>query len=93
MIKQLIKRFPKVKDLVDDCQSRLDFSDGYFDRILAIHILEHLPNLPEAVMKMHRLLNKKSGVFSVVMPCEGGIFYYLAGRISAQWYYYSTKNV
>jgi len=26
-----------------DCQERLGFEDGFFERILAIHVLEHLP--------------------------------------------------
>ena len=38
-----------------DCQKRLDFEDGYFDRILAIHVLEHLPNLPAAVQEAYRV--------------------------------------
>ena len=33
---------------------------------------------------MHRLLNKQTGVFSVVIPCEGGLAYSLARRISAR---------
>ena len=33
---------------------------------------------------MHRLCDKQNGVFSVVIPCEGGLAYSLARRISAQ---------
>ena len=77
-------RFPRVQTIVGDCQQRLNFEDGYFDRILAVHVLEHLPNLPAAVEEMYRLSDKQRGVFSVVIPCEGSLAYSLARRLSAQ---------
>lgn len=84
MIEVLRSRFPQVKAIVGDCQERLDFEDGHFDRILAIHVLEHLPNLPNAVKELHRLCDKGHGVLSIVIPCEGSIAYTFARRISAQ---------
>lgn len=84
MISALRSRFPHIRAIVGDCQERLEFEDGYFDRILAIHVLEHLPNLPKAVKEMHRLCDKKRGVLSIVIPCEGGVAYTLARKISAQ---------
>jgi SAM-dependent methyltransferase len=77
-------RFPRVQVVVGDCQTRLEFPDSYFDRILAIHVLEHLPNLPAAVAEMRRLCDSQKGIFSVVIPCEGGLAYSVARRISAQ---------
>lgn len=76
--------FAAVNVHVGDCQEKLPFRDHYFDRILAIHVLEHLPNLPAAIAEMHRLCNKEKGIFSVVIPCEGGFAYSLARKISAQ---------
>jgi Methyltransferase domain len=84
MIRQISERFPRVHAISGDCQQRLDFPDGHFDRILAIHVLEHLPDLPSTVREMRRLCNAKQGIFSVVLPCEGGLAYTLARRISAQ---------
>lgn len=84
MAARIRERFPKVQTHVGDCQGRLDFADGSFDRILAVHVLEHLPNLPAAVREMHRLCHPEGGMFSVVIPCEGGLAYTLARRISAQ---------
>ena len=84
MVAEIRRRFPKVTAIEGDCQQRLDFSDGYFDRVLAIHVLEHLPNLPAAVRELHRLCDKKFGVLSIVIPCEGSLAYTLARRISAQ---------
>lgn len=75
--------FPGVNVLTADCQERLPFSDGEFDRIVAVHVLEHLPNLPAALDEARRLL-RPDGVFAVVIPCEGGLAYSLARRISAQ---------
>ncbi len=77
------ERFPDIQVIEGDCQQRLDFSDGFFDRILAIHVLEHLPNLPATIAEARRLC-ANSGVFSVVIPCEGSPAYGLARRISAQ---------
>lgn len=75
---------PNMKIEIGDCQKPLSFSDGYFDRILAIHVLEHLPNLPSAIKEMYRLCKKPQGQFSVVIPCEGGLLYTLARKISAE---------
>ena len=84
MVKTIRQRFPRIQARLGDCQQRLDFPDGYFDRVLAIHVLEHLPNLPATVEEMHRLCQKERGVVSVVIPCEGGLAYSLARRLSAQ---------
>jgi len=84
MIEGLRQRHPEVNAIVGDCQQRLDFPDGYFDRILAIHVLEHLPNLPAAVQEIFRLCDKAAGLVQVLIPCEGSPAYVLARRISAQ---------
>lgn len=84
MVEKIHKRFPDIEALVGDCQSKLHFADGYFDRILAVHVLEHLPNLPAAITEMHRVCDKENGVFSVVIPCEGSLAYSIARRLSAQ---------
>ena len=83
LVNVLHRRFPQIKAIVGDCQQRLPFADGCFDRILAIHVLEHLPNLPAALDEMHRLLSPQ-GRFCAVIPCEGGLAYSLARRISAR---------
>jgi len=84
MAQQIQKKFPDIQSLVADCQERLPFPDNHFDRILAIHVLEHLPNLPRAFQEMHRLCHKQHGYFSIVIPCEGGMAYTFARKISAQ---------
>jgi ubiquinone/menaquinone biosynthesis C-methylase UbiE len=84
MAAEIKRRFPRVQTIVGDCQQSLDFPDGHFDRVVAIHVLEHLPNLPGAIREAHRLCNKERGVFQVVIPCEGGLAYSLSRRISSQ---------
>lgn len=84
MAEQIKTRHPEITTHVGDCQGTLSFNDNHFDRILAIHVLEHLPNLPAAIKEMHRVCNKQKGYFSIVIPCEGGLAYTLARRISAQ---------
>jgi SAM-dependent methyltransferase len=84
MSRRIGQRFPRIQVVTGDCQQRLDFPDGFFDRLLAIHVLEHLPNLPAAVRETHRVCDKKTGRFHVVIPCEGSLVYGLARRLSAQ---------
>jgi SAM-dependent methyltransferase len=77
------RKYPRVQTIVGDCQQRLAVEDASFDRALAIHVLEHLPDLPSAVAELHRVL-KHDGHLVAVIPCEGGLAYGLARRISAQ---------
>lgn len=84
MIAELQHNFPEINSVVGDCQKRMNFDDGYFDRILAIHVLEHLPDLPSAIAEIYRLCNKNLGILSIVIPCEGSMAYSIARKISAQ---------
>lgn len=84
MAEKIKKHHPEITVQVGDCQTTLPYKNNYFDRILGIHILEHLPNLPATIKEMHRLCNKNYGTFSVVIPCEGSLIYTLGRRISAQ---------
>jgi SAM-dependent methyltransferase len=83
MAEEIARRFPEVRTLVGDCQRRLEFPDGHFDRIVAVHVLEHLTDLPAAVRELRRVCGQ-GGVLQAVIPCEGGLAYSLARRISAQ---------
>ena len=61
----------------------MPFNNDYFDRINAIHILEHLSDLPSCIDEIHRLI-KKDGLFQVVIPCDPGFFYQICRNISAK---------
>jgi SAM-dependent methyltransferase len=76
-VKTIAQRFPQVKTICGDIEKRLPLEDESFDRIVAIHVLEHLRNLPQALVEIYRLI-KPTGYFSVVIPCEGGLAYSFA---------------
>ena len=83
MAKAIRRDFPSVVTVVADCQQRLPYDDATFDRAIAVHVLEHLPNLPAALSEIRRLL-RPGGVLSVVIPCEGGLCYSLGRRVTTQ---------
>lgn len=83
MAAEIRLRFPGVLTTVGDCQRRIPYEDGYFDRVIAIHVLEHLPDLPSAIDEVWRVL-KPNGLFSIVFPCDPGIAYEIARKISAE---------
>ena len=89
---EISKRFPKVNLIIGDCQKPLNLKNHFFDRILAIHVLEHLPNLPLALKEIARLLNPK-GVFSIVIPCDPGCMYGFARKISAERIFYKEHKM
>ena len=84
MAMEIRERFPRVQTIVGDCQQQIDQPDGFFDRAIAVHVLEHLPNLPACIKEVHRLLNKSRGEFLVVIPTEGSPAYSIARKISAE---------
>jgi len=84
MINEFKIQNPGIHAIVADCQEKMDFDSESFDRILAIHVLEHLPNLPAAIREIHRLCCKDNGILSIVIPCEGSIAYSIARKLSAQ---------
>jgi SAM-dependent methyltransferase len=69
--------------VVADCEKRLPWEDNFFDRVLAIHVLEHLYNLPAALQEVSRVL-RPGGTFCVVIPCEGGGLYTLGRRFTTK---------
>lgn len=93
MAEQIRANHPRVQTIVGDCQGRLDFPDGHFDRYLAVHVLEHLPDLPSCLAEAWRLLDPRRGQLLVVIPCEGSPAYSLARRISAQRIFERTYGV
>lgn len=76
-------KFPHVNVVTGDCQARGPFENSYFDRVLAVHVLEHLPDLPAAIDEVRRVL-KPGGLFCVVLPCDPGLAYGIARKISAE---------
>ena len=83
MAAQMRIRHPGAWTLTDDCQKEIPFSNGTFDRIIAIHVLEHLPDLPSCIKEMRRLISP-AGKFLIVIPCEGGMAYSMARAVSSR---------
>ena len=83
MAEAIRRDFPAAVTVVADCQRRLPYEDAGFDRVIAIHVLEHLPDLPAALSEVARVL-KPGGAFSIVIPCEGGLGYSAGRRITSQ---------
>jgi SAM-dependent methyltransferase len=79
----MIPERPGLSIVIADCEGRLPYRDGYFDRVLAIHVLEHLYNLPATLDEVSRVL-KPDGTFSVVIPCQGGRGYSLGQRFTSR---------
>ena len=83
MLEVLKTKFNTISIIESDIQKKMNFNNEYFDRINAIHVLEHLPDLPACIDEVYRLLNK-DGIFQVVIPCDPGIFYEICRNISAK---------
>ena len=83
MAATLRERFPNVQTIVGDCQQRLPFDDGHFDRAVAVHVLEHLPDLPGALDELRRLV-RPGGTLGIVIPCDPGWVYGLGRRLTVQ---------
>lgn len=83
MAEAIRRDFPSAITLVADCQAPLPYADNSFDRAIAIHVLEHLRNLPAALQQLARKL-KPGGTLAVVIPCEGGLGYSLGRRFTSK---------
>jgi phosphatidylethanolamine/phosphatidyl-N-methylethanolamine N-methyltransferase len=54
----------------------LTYPDHSFDRLIATHVLEHLPN-PVAVLREWNRVVRPGGLLSIVLPCDPGLFWRL----------------
>ncbi len=76
MAEEIKAKYPFVKLKIGDCQEKINLPDKSVDRIIAIHLLEHLENL-EKFLKQARSILSRKGVLLAVIPCEGGLGYSL----------------
>jgi SAM-dependent methyltransferase len=82
MSAEIKRRFPAVTVMTGSCQDRMPYANNYFDRAIAVHVLEHLPDLPRAIGELHRLL-RVGGILAIVIPCDPGVAYEFARQISS----------
>jgi SAM-dependent methyltransferase len=73
----------RVRMVAADAEKGVPFRSGTFDRVLAIHVLEHLANLPAALDEIIRVM-KPNATFTVVIPCEGGLGYSVGRNVSVR---------
>jgi len=60
--------------------TRLSFADGSFDRLIATHVLEHLPQ-PHRVLREWVRVVRPGGVLSLVLPCDPGLAWRCGRRL------------
>lgn len=82
-VDHLRQKYPSQNSVHASIQEKTEFEEESFDRVIAIHVLEHLPDLPAALQEISRLL-KADGELQVVIPCEGGMAYSFARKISSE---------
>jgi ubiquinone/menaquinone biosynthesis C-methylase UbiE len=56
--------------------ARLTYDDQSFDRLIAAHILEHLPNPVDVLAEWNRVVTP-GGLISIVLPCDPGLLWRL----------------
>lgn len=61
----------------------LSFSDASFDRLIATHVLEHMPSPHEVLREWARVL-KPGGVMSLVLPCDPGVSWRIGRAIGSR---------
>ena len=59
---------------------RLTFPDGAFDRLVATHVLEHIPEPYKALREWARVV-RPGGIISVILPTDPGILWRFSRRI------------
>lgn len=61
----------------------LSYEDEMFDRVIAAHVLEHLPE-PQKVLREWIRVLKPKGVLSLVLPCDPGVAWRLGRTVGAR---------
>lgn len=63
--------------------TKLDFESSSFDRVIAAHVLEHLPKPHEVLREWIRVL-RPGGTLSLVLPCDPGFAWRLGRSVGAR---------
>jgi ubiquinone/menaquinone biosynthesis C-methylase UbiE len=72
-------RYPDRVIVAKEDAAAISYADSSFDRLIATHVLEHMPRPHEVVMEWARII-KPGGVMSLVLPCDPGLLW-RAGRL------------
>lgn len=76
MLRTAERRHQHRPNLIFEVQNALElkFPDRFFDRLISVYNLEHLPN-PHLALKEWKRVVKKGGILSIAIPTEGGLFW------------------
>jgi phosphatidylethanolamine/phosphatidyl-N-methylethanolamine N-methyltransferase len=58
----------------------LGYPDGFCDRLIATHVLEHLRNPVEVLAEWDRVV-KPGGIISLILPCDPGLLWRLGRHL------------
>jgi phosphatidylethanolamine/phosphatidyl-N-methylethanolamine N-methyltransferase len=59
---------------------KLEYPTGSFDRLIATHVLEHLPQPASILREWYRVV-RPGGVLSIVLPCDPGWMWRLGRKL------------
>lgn len=65
------REWPQEVELLELKGNQLPFENNSIDRIIATHVLEHIPSPVDALTEWTRVL-KPGGVLSLILPCDPG---------------------
>ena len=65
---------------------KLKYPDNYFDRLISMANLEHIPN-PHIALKEWKRVVKPGGTISIMIPTEGGIAWNLGRYLTTRRYF------
>ena len=60
--------------------TNLNYQNESFDRLIATHVLEHIPNPVKVLREWDRVV-KKGGILSIVLPCDPGLLWRLGRHL------------
>lgn len=60
--------------------TRLSLPDRSVDRLIACHVLEHLPDPHDVLREWHRVI-RPGGVLSILLPCDPGLLWRFGRRL------------
>ena len=85
----LPEKFRKKTIISTENACKLSYDDNTFDRLVATHVMEHLPFPHEVFDEWSRIL-KPSGVMSILLPCDPGVLWRFGrvigpGRKNKRW--------
>lgn len=74
LLKRTAEKDSRANEIIVEKQNALKpaYSDESFDRLIATHLLEHLPE-PHLVLRNWYRLLKPAGVMTLLLPCDPGI--------------------